>query len=284
MIKQIIRYIMAILLTISIIIFTFVSRISSTILSENYVLSKLEETNYYEKVYEDVKSNFENYIYQSGLDETVLEDVVSIEKVKQDTNFIIRNIYNGLLETIDSQPIKDKLKQNIAKATEGMNLNITQEQAIETLVETISGEYTTTILHFGFEKNINTGYQSLVKYVTLAKRIALVAMVVCIFIIVAVSTRRIYRIFVFISMSLVASGTFLVVVNQVITSKIDIQAISILNTAISVALRNIFSELLGSMFAYGCGFIVVGCITIIVANLIHNIRKYNQKNHTKEEA
>ena len=85
MIKQIARHILAILLTIFITILIFVLLISSTILNENYVLKELEKSNYYSKVYENVKSNFENYIYQSNLDKTVLENIVTEEKVKDDT-------------------------------------------------------------------------------------------------------------------------------------------------------------------------------------------------------
>ena len=103
--KQFIRYVLSALLTISLIILVLVSLISSTILNEKYVLNKLEETNYYSNIYETVKSNFENYIYQSGLDENVLNDIVSQEKVKEDTKSIISHIYNGLEEKIDAEKI-----------------------------------------------------------------------------------------------------------------------------------------------------------------------------------
>ena len=65
--KTIIKYIVTIILAIAMIAYFFISLVSSTILSEQYILSKLDETDYYNKIYEYVKSNFENYIYQSGL-------------------------------------------------------------------------------------------------------------------------------------------------------------------------------------------------------------------------
>ena len=69
----------------------------STILDKNYVMQKLEETNFYADTYELVESNFENYIYQSGLDEEVLKNICTEEKVKKDINIMLSNIYRFLL-------------------------------------------------------------------------------------------------------------------------------------------------------------------------------------------
>ncbi len=113
LVKNIANYVLAILISICIIIFLIIQLASSSILNKKYMLSKLDEIDYYGKIQKDVQSNFENYIHQSGLDETVLENVVSKEKVKKDTQLMISSIYDGLEETIDIQEIKDKLNKNI---------------------------------------------------------------------------------------------------------------------------------------------------------------------------
>ena len=106
--RKIIRYIIAFVLSVSIISYFLVKLASSTILSERYILAKLEETNYYEKILEEVKSNFEKYIYQSGMDEEIIENIVSEDKIKEDTKLILNNIYDGLEEKINAQTIKTK--------------------------------------------------------------------------------------------------------------------------------------------------------------------------------
>ena len=280
--KQFIRYVLSALLTISSIIFILVSIISSTILNEKYVLNKLEETNYYSNIYETVKSNFENYIYQSGLDEKVLDNIVSQEKVKEDTKSIISHIYNGLEEQIDAETIKQNLNKNIENSLKNINLSSTQKSAIETFVNTVTDEYTDTILHFGFEKDIYSVYHNISKYVELAKKIMLVSIAVCLIILVLITLKRIYRIFNFAAISSIATGVFLVIVRMVIDSKINVGAISILNDAISLTLRNIATEILQNLMIYGCILIAVGIVTIILANLIHNIKKY-KKAYKKEQ-
>ena len=71
-ITNIIKFIVLTILTLCIVSVGIITIVSSTILDQSYIMQKLEETNFYSDTYELVKSNFENYIYQSGLDEEVL--------------------------------------------------------------------------------------------------------------------------------------------------------------------------------------------------------------------
>ena len=104
-IAKIIKFILITILVICIIAIGMSKIVSSTILDKTYTMQKLEETNFYSETYELVKSNFENYIYQSGLEETVLEDICTEEKVKNDIEQIISNIYDGTDIKIDTKKI-----------------------------------------------------------------------------------------------------------------------------------------------------------------------------------
>ena len=114
-ITNIIKFIVLTILTLCIVSVGIITIVSSTILDQSYIMQKLEETNFYSDTYELVKSNFENYIYQSGLDEEVLNDICTKEKVKQDLNLILTNIYQGTDKKIDTTEIADKLNANIDK-------------------------------------------------------------------------------------------------------------------------------------------------------------------------
>lgn len=280
MLKQILRYAIAIILTISIIILIFTFLASSTIGNESYVRNKLEETSYYFNIYEEVKSNFENYIYQSGLDETALENIVTEEKVRDDTNLVISNIYNGLDEKVDSSSIKENLNTNINKLLGNTKLNVTQRQAIDTLIDKLCDEYTTTILHFGSENEINVVYQKIMQYIDLAKKAMLISVAVCVVLLIALTIRRIYRVFNLVAVSFISSGLFLVIVDYFINSKIKIQAITILNDSISVTIRNILTEIFSYIQRYGIILIGVGLVTMIIATLIHYFRRYKAEAET----
>ena len=136
-ILNIIKFIVIIALTVCCIILTVANTASSTILSKQYTLNKLEETEFYYGIYTQINYNFENYIYQSGLDENVIEDIVTPEEVKEETRKIIVGIYNGLHEKVDTAKIKDRLNNNINKSLEDKKIDSKTQEAINTFVNQI---------------------------------------------------------------------------------------------------------------------------------------------------
>ena len=282
--KTIIKYIVTIILAIAMIAYFFISLVSSTILSEQYILSKLDETNYYNKIYEYVKSNFENYIYQSGLEETVLEDVVSKEKIRKDTGIIISNLYDGLNQKIDTQEIRDNLNKNIKETLEDQDMTVTQQNAIDTFIDHICNEYTDTMSHFSFEQQVNQAYQKVIKYMDLSKKVLLITIGLDILLLLVLNLRRIYKFVSLVGVSLTTTGAFLTIVNLFVNIKIKIQTIAILNDAVSDTLRNVLTSMLNMVMKNEYILLISGVLLIIVSNLIHNIKKYGleKENDTYE--
>lgn len=282
--KTIIKYIITIILAIAMIAYFFISLVSSTILSEQYILSKLDETDYYNKIYEYVKSNFENYIYQSGLEETVLEDVVSKEKIRKDTGIIISNLYDGLNQKIDTQEIRDNLNKNIKETLEDQDMTVTQQNAIDTFIDHICNEYTDTMSHFSFEQQVNQAYQKVIKYMDLSKKVLLITIGLAILLLLVLNLKRIYKFVSLVGVSLTTTGAFLTIVNLFVNIKIKIQTITILNDAVSDTLRNVLTSMLNMVMKNGYILLISGVLLIIVSNLIHNIKKYGleKENDTYE--
>ena len=278
--KIVIKYIITIILALSMIAYFFIQLASSTILSEQYILSKLEETDYYNKIYECVKSNFENYIHQSGLEETVLEDIVSKEKVRKDTNIIISNLYDGLEQKIDTQEIRDNLNKNIKETLGEQNITKTQQSSIDTFVDHICNEYTDTMSHFSYEKQINQYYQKAMQYINLVKKVLLITIGLAILLLLVLNLKRIYKFVLLLGISLTTTGTFLVIVNLFINSKVKVQTITILNDAISDTVRSVLAEILHMIMNNGSIMLISGILLIIIPILIHNLKKYGM---AKEE-
>lgn len=275
-IKKIITYIIALFLTIFILISILVNLLSSTILNENYILSKLEETDYYSQIYELVESNFENYIQQSGLDEDVISGIITEEKIEKDTQQILINLYDGINEEITTQEIEDTLRENIDESLEGRDLTEEEEEAIDTFIQKICNEYKNTILHTDYEEQINNIYQKITNYTNLAKRISIFAIGVFIILLIVINFRRIYRAVDGCAVSLLSSGVILLAVNFYVNSKIKIQSITVLNNAFSSVIRSTVEEIFNNIFNFGCIMTIIGVILIIVSNLVHNIRKYGK--------
>ncbi len=279
--KKILRYIIAILLTIVIIAFLLINLLSSTILSEQYILSKLEETDYYNKMYQYVESSFENYIYQSGLDENVLEDIVSKEKIEKDTKIIIGNIYDGRNEKIDTQEIKDNLNANINKSLGNKKLNTTQKTAIDTFIDEITNEYKTAMSHTNYEQQINNIYSKGIKYVNILKKALLISIAVLIILLIVLSLTKIYKVFAMAGISMLSSGILFGITNWYITSKIKIQTITILNDAVSDTVRNILQEIMNTVKNEAVILTLIGIILIIIPSLIHYYKNSKEEKMQK---
>ena len=272
--KKIVTYICALILAISIVLCTLVYLISSTILNKNYVLEKLDETNYYSQIYELVESNFENYIQQSGLDETVIDGIITEEKVKEDTEQILINLYDGLSEEISTQEIADTLNANITASLGDRVLTTDEEESVATFVETICEEYEDTILHTNYEEQINNYYQNITEYVKLAKQILSLTIGIVLVLLILLNNKAIYRTVKGISVALLSSGILMLIINFYINSNIKIQSIIILNDAFSEVLVNILEEIMNNILIFGWVSVVIGIVLIIVSNLLHNIKKY----------
>lgn len=167
--KNIVKYIVAILLTICTVGLVFISILSSTVLNKDFVLNEMDKSDYYTNLYSEIQSNFKKYIYQSGLDESVINDICTVQKVKDDTNKIISNLYNGMKEEIDTTSIKDNLNKNIKASLNG-NITTVEQKSIDEFVTTICNEYTESIIHTEYEDSINTIYVRVNKVVDYGKR------------------------------------------------------------------------------------------------------------------
>lgn len=272
-----IQYILTIILIITILAYFFIILISNTILKKQYIINKIESTNYYSKIYENVKSNFEKYIEQSGFEKTILENIVSEEKVKNDTQIIIDNLYDGANKEVDTQEIKDKINQNILQSLKDKKINITQQNAINTFIEHLCNEYEETISHFSFEKQINQTYQKAIQYINIAKKIIIIFIILDILLLFMIKLKKIYKFVSLIGISLSATGILLMITNLFINTKIKIQTIIILNNAISEILKNILTEILNIMARNGTYLLAFGIILIFFANLIYNIKETRTK-------
>ena len=232
----------------------------------------------YANIYTEIKSDFENYIYQSGLDESVLENIITVEEVTQDTNQIIANIYNGDNKQIDVTALKERLNNNIKESLSGQRINSSTQKAIDEFVNKIADQYIETMSHTNFEKTIHDIYTKVKEYVELGKKVIIVAIGIIIIAILAIQYKKIFRNFALIGISFTGSGLFYIFVDMFINAKIKIENIIILNDAISITLRNVLTNILNTINQYGWVFFGIGIALIVIGNILNNRKAKNKEN------
>jgi hypothetical protein len=273
-VKSVFRYIFAVAFAISLIIYFLINILSSTLLNKNYVLKKLDETGYYDKVYGYATSNFENYIIQSGLDKSVLDGIITREDVVNDTQKVLNNIYTNIEETVNAENLKTKLRANIDSATQGMLVTEEQKNSLNGFVEEIAKEYLNTIAHFDYEKEIFNLCHRVSFVLDATNKLVLIFAAVSLFGIMVTCGKRFYKFFSFVGFSLFTIGLFFIIMNIFVNVKVNIQTITILNDAFSFVIREILSAILGGIFGKGMLMFFGGLALIFVSNLAHNYFKY----------
>lgn len=259
--KNLLKFIFITILTICMILIGIITIAFSTILDKDYVIQKLEETNFYVGTYELVKSNFGNYIYQSGLDEEVLDNICTEEKVKQDINIMLSNMYNGTNQEIDTTEIANNLNANIDKS--GIK-NKQNESAIQQFVSHICDEYTNTLVHTKYENQINNVYKKITEALDQIYEIILIVLVVDIIAIIVINNKKISKDIQHLGIALFATSAFELSVCQIITSKIDIKGIKIFNDVFSKSIVTIIQEIMNQIASLALGTLVISIIFIAI--------------------
>lgn len=273
-----IKFILVTILTICLISIGIISIVSSTILDKTYITEKMEETNFYKETYELVKSNFEKYIYQSGLDEEVLENICTEEKLQKDINTIISNIYDGTDEKIDTTEIETNLNANIDKL--GIK-NSKNQKAIEQFVKHICDEYTETIIHTKYESQINAQYQKVISLLTKIHNVIMVILIIDAILLIIMNKKTASKIIQDLGIALFSSSIFKLSVCSIIISKVNIEGIKILNDIFSKTLVTIITDVLTKIISLGIGALLIAIILIIIYAIISVNKKKEEETTDK---
>lgn len=266
--KKIIKFILIFFLTVSIILIGIIKILSATILDKEYVKTKFEDNNFYEEIYQLVETNFQHYIDQSGLNEDILNDICSKEKVKQDIEMILANIYDGTNQEIDTASIAENLDKNIE------NLGIRNNEnagAIKQYIMYICQEYTSTIMHTSYENSINKLYTSSINRIEKLNKICIITIVIDVVLIIIINNKKVFKNLHEIGIALFSSAAFDLVICQIITSKVDIKGIKILNDAFSNILVIIIQEIINKIVSLGVVLLISAVICIVINSIIVSI-------------
>ena len=280
--KNLLKFISITILTIYIITSCFISIAFSTILNKDYIIQKLEENNFYSETHKLVESNFENYIYQSGFEENVIQNICTEEKVKNDINIMLSNIYDGTKQEIDTIEIANKLNENIEKS--GVK-NSENEKSIQQFVEHICNEYTNTLVHTKYEEKINNIYIKIVESLNEIYRIIQTIFILDIIVIIAINKKNISKVVQYFEITLFAASFFEASTWHIVISKVNIQGIKIFNEVFSKSIVIIIQETITKILSLSIGTMIMGiifCLIYIIINILKLPKEKIEKNKTKE--
>lgn len=263
--KKILNFIFVLVIALS---FTFIgvkSVVFKTIFNKEYVLEQMENNNFYSETYKLVESGFENYIGQSGLDEEAIKNICTEDKIKNDINIILSNIYEGTNEKIDTSEISNNLNSNIDKENVRTSSN---SKAIDEFVEHICQSYKDTIISTSYENTINEKYSKITQKITKVQNILIIAIIISIIGVIALNVKDILKLLFWTESAVLSSAVMQLAITTVIKSKVNIDGIKIFNDAFSNIVVTIIKDILSKINIIAGKFIIVYFILVVIYAII----------------
>ena len=238
-----------------------------TIYNKNYVLNKMESENYYTKVYEEINNDMKNSLLSSGLDETVLEGLVTKNVVKKETKNLVGSIYTGSKFKADTDSFKEKLNANIDNYLNEKNIQVTDKKSLETFISNVVDVYKKEISLYGYLEDYVSKFVKIGNYLDMA--IVIMTLLLLIFILILrYGLHRRYSGVIFMS-----AGLMLLYFKSYIYEQIDIKNILIISDSFSSLLRRILLDINDKFLFVLFIFILVG----ILLNLKNAFAKKEKK-------
>lgn len=244
--------------------------LADSYLGKEYLMSKLDEIDIYTQVYEEVKDGFEDYIYQSGLDVGILDEICTRDKVKQDMTIAINSIYTGEKFTLDTASIKNNLDAKINEFVAGQNRKLSNQEKknIEKFEDLIVESYSN---HFSIynkiAKEFSTKLESGISIVEFLKGVSIgitVAVLICLCLI---NIKNISG-YGFIGVAFLSGGILLICFKNLITSNISIDNLLLSSKSLSNAIIYIAKEFLEGTKKLGVFYSFVGGLLIVITSAL----------------
>lgn len=285
---QIVKNIFSIILSFALviaIIATTLTNYVSRMLDKDYILATFKDIDIYSQVVMEIQDSFENYIYQSGMEKEVIENICTKEKVERDIKTAIYALYAQRTVEIDTTEIEEKLDQEINNfiGRENRKISKEEEKNIKNFKNAIVNAYKNGIGYYQITTEENQS--SLIKVITFlekAKSISKTATICLVIILLAINIKTFFNGINYISISLLSSGIVLLLINWLINSKFQIDNFMIAINSLTNAFTTIIKACLNSIVSVGMWTVLFGVIGILLVS-IKKYKNYLQKLKNKIE-
>ena len=278
--KNVLCVILSFILVLFLIIYLCLGILRNNILNKEYLLLKMEETEFYLQVSREVQNGFENYIYQSGLPEDTIKNLFTEEMIKQDVNSIIDCLYEGTEINLSDDLLRENLNTRIQEYISSQEKLINNEgkKSIEKFEDLFVEEYKNNVSVS--DSLFKEGHIILEKINFINEKIyniPLIAIIIIIIIIILLNIKNLLLAINFIAISFLSLGVLIKIAVNLVFSSINIDNLLLLSSSLSNLIINISKEILYKLDDNATLFIVCSCIAIITVAILNNINTDEKK-------
>lgn len=275
--KKIIVYIVNFFLTVSILALVCLLILSSTILNKQYMISKLNENNYYDRTNYDIQDTFRNYIMQSGLEESILDGLYDDNKLNNDINSVADAIYDDKDLDIETDTIRNTLNNRIDVALKDNHRvpDNSDKESIKEFVDTIVDVYAEGVAYSQDTVNkIGDTLAKVLSFVQKAKVVIIVAIIAIAIIIIVINNNIQESIRAF-SSAVLSCGIIFILLKLLIGKRLHY--ILIFNNTFSDTLINISEAVVNTVLTTGIVMIIFGLVGIVIGSITMKVHTKGMK-------
>lgn len=248
------------------------SIVNAVVFSKSNVKKQMQKVDYYTEINNIIKESANNYIMQSGFDESIMDNVISKEKINKDIDKVINAIYEGEEVEISTDEIKNSLDKNVQQyiAQNNYKVDAQTQKDIEKFEDKIESIYANSITYS------KSSIKKVVKYFKMAKRMTRVALIassilLIIFAIITYKTNRATF-----GISLLATGIICIFIKYYSSINIAVNNILMVNKTFSNLMINIINQVIQYVFIGGIILAVLGIALIIIFERKSANEKYEE--------
>lgn len=271
-IRKIISYILAIILVTLMSATIILSIVNAVVFSKSNVKKQMQKVDYYTEINNIIKESANNYIMQSGFDKSIMDNVISKEKINKDIDKVINAIYEGEEVEISTDEIKNSLDKNVQQyiAQNNYKVDAQTQKDIEKFEDKIESIYANSITYS------KSSIKKVVKYFKMAKRMTRVALIasLILLIIFAIITYKTNR--ATFGISLLATGIICIFIKCYSSINIAVNNILMVNKTFSNLMINIINQVIQYVFIGGIILAVLGIALIIIFERKSANEKYEE--------
>lgn len=248
--------------------------INDKILNKNYILSKMEETEFYLQVSREIKNGFENYIYQSGLPEDTIENIVSDEMIKKDVNGIVDYIYEGKEISLSSEDVKNNLDVKIQNyvTTQNLKLNEQGKNNINEFEKIIVNEYINNVkISETFYNMCHSMINKVNEQISKIENLPFIALIIVIILMILINIKELLNVINFGGISLLSTGILIKLGINLIMKKVEFDNLVIITNSLSNLIVSIIKENIYKILDFSNIYIICGIVAIIISAILKNL-------------
>lgn len=251
---------------------TTITIILFTIFNQNFMAQQLNETNYYEKLYTNIKLEMSYYVTQSGLSDDILNNIFDKELLRRTTEKMLDNFYNNKDNTINKTSIEENLMNNINEELKDYKLTEEDKTSIDKFITQMSSTYEAEISYSNilnkYHNTFNRIYHILV---------ALDLLCIALFIINYFITRYTLKERNII-ISLLTTATLITIIHLYLSNTLDLGHLEFYNDIISNLINYTYQSIMSIFNIVSTLYLVISLSLILYATkYTKELLKYKDK-------